>query len=252
MAVSELARGFGTLIAGFGWLRKRPRLFALGLVPALIVGAVLVTGIVILAAFLPRLSTWMTPFADDWTTVWVVLLRILVALALLIAALALSAVTFTALTLIVGEPCYDRIWRAVEADLGSTLPDQGVGFWRSLLDGVALILRGIGVGLLTLLIGFVPVIGSIAAAIIGLMLGGRLVADELTSRALQARGIDDAGRQALLARHRARVLGFGVATQLCFLIPLGAVLVMPAAVAGSTLLARTLIDDADSAAGATQ
>jgi CysZ protein len=40
--------------------------------------------------------------------------------------------------------------------------------------------------------------------------------------------------------HRARVLGFGVATQLCFLVPLGAVATMPAAVAGSTLLAHSL------------
>jgi CysZ protein len=34
------------------------------------------------------------------------------------------------------------------------------------------------------------------------------------------------------------VLGFGVATQLWFLVPLGGVLVMPAAVAGATILAR--------------
>ena len=33
-------------------------------------------------------------------------------------------------------------------------------------------------------------------------------------------------------------LGFGVAVFLCFLIPLGAILVMPAAVAGATLLSR--------------
>ena len=47
-----------------------------------------------------------------------------------------------------------------------------------------------------------------------------------------------------MRRHRARVLGFGVATQLCFLVPLGAVATMPAAVAGSTLLARSLLEDA--------
>ena len=38
------------------------------------------------------------------------------------------------------------------------------------------------------------------------------------------------------------VLGFGIATQLCFLIPLGAVVTMPAAVAGATMLSRELID----------
>jgi CysZ protein len=33
-------------------------------------------------------------------------------------------------------------------------------------------------------------------------------------------------------------LGFGVSVFVCFLVPLGAVLVMPAAVAGATLLTR--------------
>jgi CysZ protein len=42
----------------------------------------------------------------------------------------------------------------------------------------------------------------------------------------------------VLRRHRWLALGFGVAVFLCFLIPLGAVLLMPAAVAGATLLTR--------------
>jgi hypothetical protein len=36
-------------------------------------------------------------------------------------------------------------------------------------------------------------------------------------------------------------LGFGVAVFACFLIPLGAVLLMPAAVAGGTLLSRRVL-----------
>jgi CysZ protein len=69
---------------------------------------------------------------------------------------------------------------------------------------------------------------------------GWLIADELSSRALTARGLTRDARRQLMRAHRARVLGFGVATQLCFLVPLGAVATMPAAVAGSTLLAHSL------------
>ena len=47
---------------------------------------------------------------------------------------------------------------------------------------------------------------------------------------------------------RARILGFGVATQLCFLVPLGAIITMPAAVAGATVLARSLLETADAPA----
>jgi CysZ protein len=36
-------------------------------------------------------------------------------------------------------------------------------------------------------------------------------------------------------------LGFGLGVFVCFLVPLGAVLLMPAAVAGGTLLAREVL-----------
>ena len=52
-----------------------------------------------------------------------------------------------------------------------------------------------------------------------------------------------------MRRHRARVLGFGVATQVTFLVPLGAVATMPAAVAGATLLARSMLDTSPPPAG---
>jgi CysZ protein len=44
----------------------------------------------------------------------------------------------------------------------------------------------------------------------------------------------------MLRQHGWLSLGFGVSVFLCFLIPFGAVLVMPAAVAGGTLLTRYL------------
>jgi CysZ protein len=41
-----------------------------------------------------------------------------------------------------------------------------------------------------------------------------------------------------LRAHRPLALGFGVAVFLSFLVPLGAILLMPAAVAGAALLTR--------------
>ena len=99
-------------------------------------------------------------------------------------------------------------------------------------------MRGAGVGMLAFLIGLVPAVGGVAATVVGVVLTGRLLADELASRALAARGLDRRSRRALLRTRSARTLGFGVATQLCFLVPLGAVLTMPAAVVGATLLAQ--------------
>lgn len=90
------------------------------------------------------------------------------------------------------------------------------------------------------LIGLIPVVGSTVAAVLGFLLTARLLARELTSRAFEAHGLPLAARRQLLSSRRWRVLGFGVATQACFLVPLGAIAVMPAAVAGATMLAREL------------
>ncbi|MFB7893899.1 EI24 domain-containing protein [Microbacterium sp. NPDC056044] len=243
----EFFGGVGLLGRGFAQWRRRPGLMALGLVPAAIVGLLFLGGLVALSASLPALTEAMTPFADGWPGVWATVFRIAVGTALLGAALVLVAVTFTALTLLVGDPFYERIWRAVETDAGSSRFEGDYGFWRSVGDGLSLIARGIGIALVAALIGLIPLAGAVASTVFAVLCTGWLIADELTSRALTARGLTGHARRELLRRRRWRVLGFGVATQLCFLVPLGAVATMPAAVAGATLLARALLDAAPAA-----
>ncbi|MDQ1129184.1 EI24 domain-containing protein [Microbacterium sp. SORGH_AS_0888] len=215
---------------------------ALGLLPAAIVSLVLGAGLIALGASLPALTDAVTPFADGWPGVWAVLLRVTLGAAIFGAALALVAVTFTALTLMVGEPFYDRIWRATEERLTGAVPAEGTGFWRGVADALSLVARGAGVGVVCFLIGLVPLVGGVAAAVVGVAWTGWLLADELTSRALTARGIDRRGRRRLLRSARPRTLGFGIATQLFFLVPLGAVVTMPAAVVGATALAVRLAE----------
>ena len=53
MSVRDFARGVGMLGRGFGYWRRRPGLMALGLLPAAIVGALFVSGLVALGTFLP-------------------------------------------------------------------------------------------------------------------------------------------------------------------------------------------------------
>ncbi|WP_141012926.1 EI24 domain-containing protein [Nocardioides sambongensis] len=234
--------GAGYLGRGFALWRHRPGLMLLGMVPALLVAqlmAVLLVGLVLVA---DDVVAWATPFADGWDDT----VRDLVRLALYLLVLAgsgfLVMITFTGLTLAVGDPFYERIWAEVERMLGGDAPTHGVGWWRGIKDGGVLI----GFGFLTagfvFLVGLLPVVGSIVGAVLGLVMAGRLLAGELISRPLEARGMDRAAQAALLRGHRGAVLGFGVAVQACFLVPLGGVLVMPAAVAGATMLARDVLD----------
>ena len=238
--MTQFGAGVRMLARGFGWWRRRPGVMAAGLVPALIVGAVLLAAVITLAVFVPTIAVAVTPFVEDWPEIWADLVRFAVGAATIGGALVIAVVSFTALTLLIGEPFYDRIWRSVEEADGG-VPDAPYGLGRALFDTVSLIARGIGVAILAGVVGLVPVVGSAVGAVLGVVLTGWLLTDELTSRALTARGVDRAHRRRLLRSRRAQALGFGVATQLCFLVPLGAVVVMPAAVAGSTMLARELL-----------
>lgn len=240
--ISEFFTGVRTLGRGFGMWRTHTKLLALGLIPAFIAFALLVAVLVPLALSLGAVTDWITPFADGWGQPWRQLLRVGLGIVIFIAALALAGAVFTALTLTIGDPFYQRIWRGVELALGGDEPQGKTGFWTTIGEGIRLVALGILVALLTLVIGFLPLVGGLLATVTGVILSGRLLARELTGRAFDARGLTTYSRSEMLGAGRARVIGFGVATQLCFLVPLGAIIAMPAAVAASTILARDLAE----------
>jgi CysZ protein len=216
---------------------------SLGMVPAVVAGAFVIAVLIALGLNGEALAQVLTPFADNWAERVRTVLRTLLAIALVAAAIIASVYTFTALTLLIGDPFYERIWRAAEQQLGGFTPTP-VRFWRSFGDGILLVVRALSFAVLTALAGLIPVVGSVVATVLGLALAGHLIARELTTRPFEARGVTATGRRRLLRGSRARELGFGVTTQLLFLIPGGAIAVMPAAVVGATLLARSVLERA--------
>ena len=242
--IPEFFAGVATLGRGFSYWRRLPGTMALGLIPAAIVFAGLIVLIVVLVTYLDPITIFLTSFAADWDPTGRTLLRAGFGLALVVGLVVLYAFAFTALTLLIGDWFYARIWRVVETDLGEFVPRRPEpGFWRSTLDAARLVVRAIFTGLLLAVIGLIPGIGTVTAIVLGVFLSGRLVALELTTRPLEARGMTRAERRASLRSHSPRVLGFGVAVHLCFFVPGGAILVMPAAVAGATLLAKHVLGE---------
>jgi CysZ protein len=76
---------------------------------------------------------------------------------------------------------------------------------------------------------------------IGAFVGGWFLSVELVGIAFARRGLRLADRRRALRSNRPLAIGFGAAVFVCFLIPLGSILVTPAAVAGGTLLARRVL-----------
>ncbi len=243
-ALSELLGGAALVWRGFGYWRRRPGAMALGMLPGLIVLVVVGGLITLLAMNTGAIGTWLTPFAAEWGETARTAAREIAGFLVVLAAAVLAFYTFTTLTLIVGDPFYERIQRRVETDLGG-LEEAPIGFWRSAGGSVLLVLRGALYALLTFATGLIPAIGAILAPVLGAVLAGHLIGRELTTRPFESRGIVGDARRALRRGNRARQLGFGIMTQLFFLVPGGAILVMPAAVVGSTLLVRQMLERAE-------
>ncbi|MDX2025659.1 EI24 domain-containing protein [Microcella sp.] len=248
--VREVVTGAALVPRGFALWRRRPAVMALGMVPAFIAAALIAAVLIGLGLSVDALATAVTPFAESWAERDRTVMRTLLALVIVAGAIIGTMYIFTTLTLLIGDPFYERIWRAAERELGDFTPSP-VRFWRSFGDALLLVLRAMGFALITGIVGLIPVVGSVTAAVLGPVLAGHLIARELTTRAFEARGITAADRARLLRGSRARELGFGVATQLFFLIPGGAIAVMPAAVVGATHLARSVLERAAAAAGET-
>ncbi|GAB2447178.1 CysZ protein [Conyzicola lurida] len=244
----------GVRLLGSGlrmWLTD-PRIMFMGAIPALIVSAVYLTGIVVLVVNIDGLASTITPFADSWDEGVRTVVRAAASLALLAAALVIVVYTFTTITLAVGSPFYERISRTVEERLGGIDSPVELTFWRGvgrgLVDAVRILATTLGVAIVLLVLGFIPVVGQILVPVLGALAGGWFLALELTAFSFEARGFTGSAKRRALSADRARSLGLGVATYLVFFIPFAAVVIMPAAVAGGTMLARSATTAGDAVA----
>ncbi|MFG1952333.1 EI24 domain-containing protein [Micromonospora sp. NPDC048830] len=241
-AVRRFFAGVGLLLRGIGLYVRSPGMMLLGVVPALISGVLFVGAFATLVYFVDDLAALVTPFVDDWSTTARSLVRVVAGLALLGLAALLGVLTFTAVTLAIGDPFYEKISELVDDRYGGTPGEVEVPFWaslrRSVVDSLRLVAISVSIGIPLFVAGFIPVVGQTVVPVIGAAIGGWFLALELAGAPFYRRGMRLPERRALLKADRPTTLGFGVAVFVCFLIPLGAVLVMPAAVAGATLLAR--------------
>lgn len=243
--VREFLSGAAFLGRGVRMYVTAPGIMWPGILPALIVFAVYLAGVVVLVLNLDRLVALTDPLFGDLDPTLRVLIQALVAIGLLGLVLVIFVFTFTAVTLGVGAPFYERISRKTESLAGEAPAELELGFWkqfgRSLADTLRLLALTIVVSLGVLLVGLIPLVGTVIGAVLGAFVGGWFLALELCGFPFESRGLRLRDRRHALGARRARTLGFGVVTYLLFLVPFLAIVVMPAAVAGATLLSRDAI-----------
>ncbi|MGW6976701.1 EI24 domain-containing protein [Streptomyces sp. NPDC054952] len=243
--MSAFAGGFRYLLAGQRWVFGHGRWFGVGLLPGLVALVLYVGALIGLGYGADDLVGWLTPFADDWGSPWLSLFRGFLTALVFSLGLFLAVITFTAVTLLVGQPFYESLSEQVDRTEGGEVPESGRSLWMDLWisarDSVRLLGRVVLYGILLFALGFIPVLGQTVVPAIGFCVSGYFLTQELTSVALQRRRVDLDEQLVLLRARRAMALGFGVPLVLAFLVPLVAVFLMPGAVAGATLMARDLV-----------
>jgi CysZ protein len=221
------------------------KLLLLGAIPAVISLAIVATALVLLLFFVDDLAAKVTWFADDWSSLGRTLMRIVAGAAILGASLLVFVLTYTALTLVIGDPFYEIISERVEQRFGGGSGTVDVAWHvsmrRNLADSLRLVLFSILVGIPLFLAGFIPLVGQTVVPVVDASVGGWLIALEMTGIAFNRRGLRLADRRKALRERRWMALGFGVPVFLLLLIPFAAIIVVPIAIAGSTLLARTAL-----------
>ncbi|MEV6651001.1 EI24 domain-containing protein [Streptomyces sp. NPDC051219] len=249
--MGDLGTGFGYLMKGQRWVGRHGRWFGFGLLPGLVTLVLYIGALVGLGYGADDLTVWATPFADDWSSPWPGLLRGFLTALVFALGLFLVVITFTAVTLLIGQPFYESLSEQVDIAEGGTAPESGLPLWRELWtsarDSLRILVRVAGYGIVLFALGFIPLIGQTVIPVIGFCVSGFFLAHELTAVALQRRRVEQKARLAMLRERRMMALGFGVPLVLAFLVPLLAVFLMPGAVAGATLMARDLVEDPDAA-----
>lgn len=252
----DLAVGFGYLMKGQRWVGRHGRWFGFGLLPGLVTLVLYAAALFGLAQGADDLAAWATPFADDWSSPWQGSFRGFLTALVFVLGLFVAVITFTAVTLLVGQPFYESLSEQVDRSEGGEVPRSGLPLWRELWisarDSLRVVARVVLYGVLLFALGFIPVVGQTVIPVLGFCVSGFFLAQELCAVALQRRGIEFKDRLALLRGHRMMTLGFGVPLALSFIVPFVAVFLMPGAVAGATLMARDLARRGDGTAPGTR
>ena len=233
---SDVITGMSYLWRGYSLLTRRGlRRFVL--IPLLV--NVLVFSFLAWLA-IGQFDVWMEallPVGDSW---WLILIRGVLWVLIVVLILLVMYLSFTLVANVIAAPFNSLLAQKVELLLGETeqtMLDAGflVGAFTAILGE----LRKFGYFLvlaIPLLILFVIPLINMIAPLLWFIFISWMLALEYLAYPMENQGLSFLQTREYLRRHRALGLGFGMAVTVAMLVPLINFLVMPAAVAGATLL----------------
>lgn len=246
--IREFLLGVVIMLKSLLWVLKRPKQIGRGILPAIISIAILGCLLVIYLLFLKPLVRGLSGFTKDWEPWLATATQIAMGAGLTAAVVFLLIASFTAIALIVGDSFYTKIWKDYELSQNNIEIQDSYepSFAEGLQDALTIFFKGLGISLITLLLAFIPIVGSVIAAVVGFTLTGYMLSFELMSRSMGARYFNISERKVLQRQRKAMSLGYGLTTQALILIPFGALLAIPVSMVASAKFASQLQSDANS------
>jgi CysZ protein len=241
--VDQLTTGFRDIGRGYRVLRAHPVLWKWVIAPAVIT-LVLFAGLVLgIWALVAPLRDWLAGHLPD------VLARVAGSLVttLVIVVLAVFGLSlFVSIAGIIAGPFNEALSERIESRLTAqpmtpfSLHELTRGLWLGIGHGLRRLLASL-VGLLVVFaVGFVPVIGTIAAVVFGAWLAAYGAAYDCYDAVLARRFWAYRRKIDYLAHHRMRTLGLGAAVAGMLLVPGLNLVALGLGAAGATVAAHQL------------
>jgi CysZ protein len=219
-------------------LARTPGLRRYTWLPLLVSFVIIAAGMAALFGYLGEVAAWLTSLLPDWLDF---LGFVLVPLLYLFGFL-IGAWLFALLAVVVASPFLGDLSSAVERISSGAGPDQPPR-WASVTAAIGRELRKLGYYLPRLLLVFVlslvPVLNALAP-VLWFLFGAWIMAVQFCDYPSENRARPFRDTVVLLQRHRAAALGYGSCVTLALSVPVLNLLLIPAAVAGGTLLWRQL------------
>lgn len=236
----QLASGLRDVGRGLDVLRAHPTLWKWVVAPAVVSLVLLVALVAGVMHLVDPFTGWLVAHLPGWLAhIASSLLTVLVVIALSVGAL----IAFVSVAGIIAGPFHEMLSEHVEAKLTGEPPAPFAlsTFLHGAALGVIHGLRRLAVSLIGLAVafavGFVPVIGTVAALVLGGWLAATSAAYDCYDAVLARRSLAYRDKLAYLARHRGRTLGLGAAVAAMLLVPGLNLIALGLGAAGATVAA---------------